>query len=42
VRKPWLNAGAFVYGIAVTLEDAKEAFKKRYEEMKRAGVKAFG
>jgi hypothetical protein len=29
-------------GVASTLEDAKQAFKIRYEEMKRAGVKPFG
>lgn len=28
-------------GLAKTLEDAKQAFKKRYEEMKRAGVRPF-
>jgi hypothetical protein len=28
-------------GMATTLEDAKQAFKARYEEMKRAGVRPF-
>jgi hypothetical protein len=28
-------------GIAQTLEDAKQAFKARYEEMKRNGVRPF-
>jgi hypothetical protein len=29
-------------GIAKTLEDVKQAFKMRYEEMKQKGVRPFG
>jgi hypothetical protein len=28
-------------GLAITLEDAKAAFRRRYLEMKRPGVKPF-